>query len=562
MTIRAVLVETGRRRRRDRGLYHRRHMDAAPGHGLIGRTRELERLSSALRRAVDGGSSTVLVVGEAGIGKTALVEAFVAEVERTGGRVLTGWCLPLETGGLPYAPFVAMFRALLEDVDPGAVPALLGPDRVELARLIPEVRGRRSDPSTPDARTVGDGDGDGAVDDRYAQVRLFELALGVVRRLARIKPLVLVIEDLQWADPSTRDLLTYLVRNLHHEPVLVVATARDDEPGGPGDGVDLAELDRHPRVERIDLPRLDRDALRELLEHALGGAPDAGFVERTLARTGGNPFFAEQVVAARRETGSDDLPARLRDVILARLASVSPSGQSVLRAASAAGRRIDDRLLGAVLDQPPEAVESALREVIDRHLLVRAGGSSDPHVVFRHALLQELIHQDLLPGERARLHERYARALEPGSPERHVGGRAGPVASAAELAYHWDEAGDRPRALAATLEAAQDAERGYAWAEANQRYERALVLIAALPRERSRGGRGMGPRASRRDGDPVRRVRGCHRPRPHRDRDRRSGRRPDSHRRAVRATALVPLARRSSGGRGRCPGRGGAADPE
>ncbi len=125
-------------------------MDAAPGHGLIGRTRELERLSSALRRAIDGRSSTVLVVGEAGIGKTALVEAFVADTGQAGGRVLTGSCLPLETGGLPYAPFVAMFRALLEDVDPGALPALLGPDRAELARLIPEVRGRPSHATAPD----------------------------------------------------------------------------------------------------------------------------------------------------------------------------------------------------------------------------------------------------------------------------------------------------------------------------------------------------------------------------------------------------------------------------
>ena len=234
-------------------------------------------------------------------------------------------------------------------------------------------------------------------------------------------------------------------------------------------------------MERIDLPRFDRDALRELLADGLGGPPDAGFLDRTLARTGGNPFFAGQVVAARRETGSDDLPARLRDVVLARLASVSASGQSVLRAASAAGHRIDDRLLGEVLDQPPDIVAGALREVMDRHLLVRAGGSSDPHVAFRHALLQELIHEDLLPGERARLHERYAVALEAAAIEHEGDARPGPAATAAERAYHWDEAGDRPRALAATLEAALDAERGYAWAEAKQRYERALVLIAALP---------------------------------------------------------------------------------
>ncbi len=165
--------------------------------------------------------------------------------------------------------------------------------------------------------------------------------------------MLLVIEDLQWADQSTRDLLSFLVRNLRDERVLLIATIRTDE-------VDprraflafLAELERDERVDRIDLARLDRDELTRLLADELGHAPDAGLVDRTLERTDGNPFYAEQVVAASRETGTDAVPARLRDVVLARVAAVSDAGQEVLRVASVAGTRIDDELLVAVSDLP------------------------------------------------------------------------------------------------------------------------------------------------------------------------------------------------------------------
>ena len=168
----------------------------------------------------------VIVAGEAGIGKTRLVDVFVSGVVADGGRVLSGGCLALGSGGLPYAPFVEAFRALFRDVDPGALPALLGPSRGELARLMPEVRGR---PDRLGSEAVDDERPPAAVDERVAQVRLFELVLGVLQRLARLAPVVLVIEDLQWADPSTRDLLAFLVRNLRDERVLVISTIRTDE---------------------------------------------------------------------------------------------------------------------------------------------------------------------------------------------------------------------------------------------------------------------------------------------------------------------------------------------
>ena len=347
---------------------------------------------------------------------------------------------------------------------------------------MPEIRGR---PDRIEAGPLAPLGADVGSDDRFAQGRLFELVLGVLVRLARSAPVVLVVEDLHWADPSSRDLLAFLVRNLHDEPILLVATVRTDEPD-PGHTfrMYLAELERSGRVDRIDLARFDRDELARLVADGSGRVADPGLVERTMERTGGNPFYAEQVLAATREAPDGLLSARLRDVVLARVAAVSEAGQEVLRVASAAGTRIDDELVVAVSELPASMVRPALREVVERRILVPAGGPSDPHFVFQHALLQEVVHGDLFPGERVRLHAAYAAALEVRRADRASGEpAAGPSPSAAELAYHWDAAGDPRRALTATIEAGQAAEEAYAFVEAYRRYRRALELWDRLVRD-------------------------------------------------------------------------------
>ena len=501
MSLRLELVDRGARRRAHRRAYHRRVVDDARGQAFVGREAELGRLARAYARAVGGESRIVVVAGEAGIGKSSLVTTFADGVAGSGVRVLSGGCLPLGTGGLPYGPFVEAFRALFRDVDPGALPALLGPSRGELARLMPEVRTR------PDRHDSGDATGSPVPsgpppDERFAQVRLFELVLGVVERLARIAPVLFVIEDLQWADRSTRDLLAFLARNLRDERALLVATIRTDEVD-PGHSfiAFLAELERGERVDRIDLGRLDRGDLARLLAVELGHEPDAALLDRTLERTDGNPFFAEQVIAASRETGGDFVPARLRDVLLARVSAVSDTGQEVLRVASAAGTRIDDELLVAVCELPTPTVRAALRDVVDRRILVHAGGPDDPHIAFRHALLREVIHDELLPGERARLHARYAAALEARVADRRAGETTpGPLPTSAELAYHWDAAGDGARALPAMAEAARVAESSYAYLDAHRRYMRSIELW-----ERASVGRRVGPGRPR--GDPRARGR-------------------------------------------------------
>jgi DNA-binding CsgD family transcriptional regulator/tetratricopeptide (TPR) repeat protein len=433
---------------------------------FVGRVGELARLEAALRRADGGRSATVIVGGEAGIGKTRLVEVFLQRARGSGARSLVGACLEFGTAGLPYHPFVEALRSLVRSTEPGRLPALLGPGRSELARLLPELVTREREAAGP------------LEVDRTAQARLFELILGVLERLARDATVVLVVEDLHWADTSTRDLLRYLVRGLRAGRVLFVVTARSEELYGRHPVLPfLAELERDDRVERLELLPLDRDELAEQLELLTGHRPDPGALDRIHDRTDGNPFFVEQLVAATAEGEGEELPPTLRDVLMARIAALPDRAQEVLRAASAGGVRIDDRLLAAVLDLPDREIHRALREVVARRILVPLGGDeggAEEGYAFRHTLLQEVVYAELFTGERLRLHAGFARALE----ARATTASPAPVA---ELAYHWDAARDDRRALVAHVDSAMAAERVYAHAEAHSHYERAIELWDRLP---------------------------------------------------------------------------------
>ena len=236
---------------------------------FIGRRGELRALKVALSRAADGDPAVVLVGGEAGIGKTRLVSELTAACAADGTRVLTGGCVPVGEGSLPYAPVVEVLRALVAELGPDTVRGLVGPSWPELARLAPGLGRPQSDP-----------------DGHSTQSRLFELRLGLLGRLAEQAALVLVVEDLHWADRSTRELLAFLVRNLRRERVLLVATYRDDEPGQPRLGAYLAELDRGP-VERLELPRLDRAETTAQLTGILGAAPAPDLAESVFVRSQG-----------------------------------------------------------------------------------------------------------------------------------------------------------------------------------------------------------------------------------------------------------------------------------
>ncbi|HEY7618897.1 MAG TPA: AAA family ATPase [Solirubrobacteraceae bacterium] len=419
---------------------------------FIGRTRELAELEAALRDASAGRPSLAFIAGESGVGKTRLLKELERNAFAAGARVITGDCVSLGEDELPYAPIVAALRSLTRDGDP--VLDELGPaTRAGLASLLPEFAG-------PDGLAAGERDDP-------AQARVFEALLTLLDRLGRNAPVVLGIEDLHWADASTRALLVFLARSLRAERVLVLASYRPDElhRRHPLRSL-LAELERAPRARRIELPPLSHDELTEQLADILGGPAEPSLVERLYARSEGNPFFTEELLAAGLD-GRGELPSTMRDALMVRIEALPPDAQDVLRLL-AVGRRVDHSLLADASTLDSIALRDALRETVTGHVVV-----VDPEgrYGFRHALLREVVHDDLLPGEHAELHLALARALE-----RRVDADGPGAQILAGIAHHYLSAGDQPGALAAAVRAADASDAIHAHREAARLFERALEL--------------------------------------------------------------------------------------
>src|SRR3954471_18142374 len=430
---------------------------------LVGREAELAALMAASGAAATAEPGVVLVGGEAGVGKTRLVEEAADRVRLAGARVPRGGCVGVGGGGAPLMPLAAALRSLMRDTPPEELDAFVGPARFELARLVPELDPHAALSPTP------------AGESRTA--RLLELALGVIQRLAADRPLMFVVEDLHWADRSTLDLVTLLVRALRGVRVLVVVSFRSDEihRGHPLRPL-VTGWERVRSVRRIELQRFTAEEVAGQLEAILGAPAPRDLVELVYDRSEGNAFLVEEILGAV-QTGADpdELPFSLRDVLLARAERLTPPTQSLLRVAAAGGRSVPDRLLAAVagLDEPH--LDEALREAIEHRLLVvdEAGHG----YVFRHTLTRDAIYGDTLPRERVRIHSAYAAAL---SADPGLAGADGDATVATALALHWSAAHDLPRALPACLEAARLA-GPYAPAEALRQLERALELWPQVP---------------------------------------------------------------------------------
>ena len=426
---------------------------------LVGRRTELETLLAALGRAESGVPAVVVVGGEAGVGKTRLVEDAAAQAAERGARVLAGACGQLGGEGLPFAPLVDALRTLARSTEPEELDEVLGPARGELARLLPELDPVASAAPAP----MG-----------TQSARLFELVLGVLGRIAAQRPLVLVIEDLHWADRSTLDLVAFLMRTPPAGPVLLAVTYRTDElhRGHPLRPL-LAELERVRAIERIELAPFDRAQVAAQLEGILGEPAERDVADRVFERSEGNAFLVEEMLGIVR-AGADIelLPPSLRDVLLARTETLPDSVRRTLRLAAVAGRRVPDRLLAAVADVPEHELVEALREAVEHNVLV----VDQSGYAFRHALVRDAVYDDLLPAERARAHAAYAEALE-----RAPALAGGEGDAAAALAYHWYAAHDVPRALAAAVEAARHAIDSFAPADAMRHLERALEIWPQVP---------------------------------------------------------------------------------
>ena len=413
--------------------------------GLVGRERQLADLRAAHATACAGEPVTVLVGGEAGIGKTRLTEEFVAEAVAGGARAVAGQSVPLDGEGPAFAPLVGALRGLHAEFGAQRLLELAGPGGDALAGLVPELG------VPPEQGPEGRG-------------RLYEVVTSLFERVAAERPLVVVLEDLQWADSPTRDLLRFLVRGVRDAQLTVLVTYRSDElhRGHPLRPL-LAELDRLRQVRRVDLPRLDADEVVLQLRELLGRPPERSHADRVVRRSEGIPFFVEELAHA---DGCGELPGSLRDLLLVRVEPLSEDTQRLLRLMSAAGNRVDHSVLEIVADEQSGPLETALREAVSAGVIVVEGDG----YAFRHALLREALHDDMLPGEHARMHARYAQALE-AHPELMPN-----TPTAAEVAHHWYSAHDVERAFAWSLTAAAELVRGYAHATAQQLLERALEL--------------------------------------------------------------------------------------
>ncbi len=406
---------------------------------LVGRDAELDRLRGLLQDAAAGRAVTGLVSGDAGIGKSRLVAEAMQIAERDGFTVLCGQCAEIGDS-VPYLPFADAFRTAPPHIEK-AVKA-----RPVLSRLLPD----------------GEAQAQGADWAGLARQQMFGAVLSLLSELAADSPVLLVIEDLHWADASTRHLVTFLARMLHRERVAIIGTYRIDDlhRRHPLRGV-IAELLRLPVVALVELGPLPAATLAEILANVPGAPqPAAADLNSLVERAEGNVYYAEELLTAS-SCNDGTLPTGLAALLLSRVERVSDAAQQVLRAAAVAGDGASDDLVRAACGLPDAAYEEAVREAAGHQLLAPDGPDG---FRFRHALLREAIYGDLMPGERTRLHARLASLL------------AGKPGAAAAVAHHSMASHDIPGAFAASVRAGTEAERLGAPAEAHRHYDLALEL--------------------------------------------------------------------------------------
>src|SRR5262249_28565304 len=414
---------------------------------LVGRATEFRRLTRVLDQAVAEEPMVALVSGDAGMGKTRLVAELATVAAARGFMVLSGRCAELGDS-VPYLPLA---DALHSAAPPSPALADAIAARPVLGLLLPD----------RDSSELAGGEVTG-----MARQQLFGAVLGMLAELADKTPVLLVLEDMHWADRSTRDLLTFLSRVLHRERVAVIATYRTDDlhRSHPLRAV-AAELLRLPSVTAVEVGPLRDEAMAEHLT-ALAQYPlEAAALEVIIRRVEGNTYYAEELLAA--STCGSDLPAGLAELLLARLQRLSPAGQQVVHAAAVAGRRVEDDLGRPACGLEEPEYEQAVREAVANQLLVPDG---EEGYAFRHALLREAAYADLLPGERTRLHARLAELL---SDEVRLSSVPG---TAAELAHHSLASHDIPGAFKASVRAGQEAERLAAPPEARRPFDQAPAL--------------------------------------------------------------------------------------
>jgi DNA-binding CsgD family transcriptional regulator len=425
--------------------------------GLAGRVGELREVSALLSGQSD--SAAMLVVGEAGVGKSRLVAAAADAVARAGNVVLSGWCLPL-AGGLPFLPVLDVVRAvgqvdegrLLKDALTDCPPFVVG----EIHRFAPELCSAQ-EPSVYDEADGG-----------WRKQREFDALARLLDAAAALRPVAMLIEDVHWADATTLEFLEYVLSPGHAIAVPVVLTCRSDEDAGPTLAAWLERLQRNRRVARLDLAPLSEAETSEQIALLLGRPPTESLTREIFPRSEGNAFFTEQLVAAGVEGGAG-LPPGLTSLLLSRVDQVRGVPRQVLGTLAVATRPLDERALAKLCEQPVEVVQDALRDLLAARLLRRPDTAG--RYQLRHALLAETVGTELLAGVRADLHARVADLLA----------ATDDPAVSAEVAEHFAAAGRSVDELRWRVIAARHADSVFAAAEAAAHWQRVIALSADAP---------------------------------------------------------------------------------
>jgi len=426
---------------------------------LVGRDAELAELEEILADVRGGAASIVLLVGEAGIGKTRLVEELTRRASVSDFTILKGGSVDLAGAALPYHPIVTAFGSAREPVLEAALGRLPEEARAELARLLPGLAPERWHAAAPR-------------DEPAAQARLFLLVARLLAELCHDAPTLMVLEDLHWADDSTLDVLAFLARS-PPERMGVVLTVRSEDvearmsDEAPRSGQRLrrliAEFARNVNVSRIPLAPLARDEVGELLYGITGRLPAAPLLEQIYDRSNGIPYHAEELLATTLEGGSSGVPASVRDSTLIQIEGLTRGAQELLKLMAVVSRPVTQALLQSVDWVPQQTLTSALREAMSHHLIRR--GEPAGTFAFRHALAREAVYEEMLDAERASLHAAIATTLADADD-----------ANPGELAGHW-RAACRPReAIVASVQAAADAQEVFAYGDALAHLEQVLEL--------------------------------------------------------------------------------------
>ncbi|WP_181410701.1 helix-turn-helix transcriptional regulator [Nocardioides humi] len=422
---------------------------------MVGRDTELAEAIAVLDDAVSAAESgtqqrAVLLSGDAGVGKTRLLRALRDHALEAGWQVLAGHCLDFGDSALPYLPFSEVLGRL-DAHHPDLVEAVAAVHPA-LTRLQPGRRTRVVGEDSSDDRSRGADRGD-----------IFVAVHALLEAAATEAPVLLVVEDLHWADQSTREMLGFLFTRAFSRPVAIVASYRSDDLHRRHPlRRQVAEWTRLPQVSRLALGPLPAEAVRALVHELDPFGLDERSVTRIVDRAEGNAFFVEELVASG-SCADGDVPGDLADLLLVRLDRLSDEARHVARVASVAGRRVTHDLLAATADVPVDRLDAGIRQAVEMNVL-EVGG----HLYsFRHALLGEAIYDDLLPGERVRLHARYVAALSTGAAR----------GTSAELARHARRANDLDRAVTASIEAGHEAMAVGGPDEAADHYEQALELL-------------------------------------------------------------------------------------